>query len=64
MNSKEKHAAEVAIELARTAKQEYILKGFKADIWSVTKPVYAYTSLCSDQKHRKPLARKKVQNED
>lgn len=63
MSSKEKHAAAVAIVRARAVKQEYIRKGLKADTWSDTKPAYAYTSLCSDQRHRKPPARKKVKYE-
>ncbi len=63
MSSKEEHAAAVVTERARAAKQEYILKGPKADTWSATKPAYAYTSLCSDSKRRKPPARKKVQDE-
>ena len=63
MSSKEEHAATVETEHARAAKQDYILKGPKANTWSATKPAYAYTSLCSDRNLRKPPARKKVQDE-
>lgn len=63
MSGKEEHAATLSTEHARAAKQDYILKGPKADTWSATKPAYTYTSLCPDPKSRKPPARKKVQNE-
>lgn len=62
MTSKEEHAAMIATERARAAKQEYILKGPKAGTFSATMPAYAYTSLCPDRKRRKP-PRKKVQDE-
>lgn len=63
MSSKEEHAATIASERARAAKQEYILKGPKADSWSATKPAYAYTSLCSRRSLRKPPARKEEDHE-
>ncbi len=62
MSSKEEHAAALTTERARAAKQEYILKGNKADTFSATNPAYAYTSLCLDPKRRKP-ARKMMQHE-
>ena len=58
MTSKEEHAAAVATERARAAKQEYILKGPKAGTFSATMPAYAYTSLCPDRKRREPPKRK------
>ena len=63
MSSKEEYTAMVATERARAAKQEYILKGPKANTFSATKPAYVYTSLCSDSLLRKPPVRKKVQRE-
>lgn len=53
MSSKDEHAAAVATEHARAAKQDYILKGPKAYTFSATNPPYAYTSLCPDPKLRK-----------
>lgn len=53
MSSKEEHAATIATEHARAAKQEYILKGPKAGNFSATNPAYTYTSLCSDPKRRR-----------
>lgn len=58
MSSKDEHAAAVVTEHARAAKQDYILKGPKADTFSATNPPYAYTSLCPDPKRRKPPSRK------
>ncbi|MBS5955373.1 MAG: hypothetical protein KIC73_00520 [Clostridiales bacterium] len=67
MSSKEEHAAMVAAERARAAKQEYILNGPKVNTWSATKPAYAYISLCPAPSLRKgpacAKARKKVQGE-
>jgi hypothetical protein len=63
LSIKEEHAATLSTEHARAAKQEYILKGSKADTWRATKPAYAYKSLCPDPKLRNPPARKKVQYE-
>lgn len=63
MSSKDEHAAAVATERARAAKQDYILKGSKADTFSATNPPYTYTSLCPDPKHRKPPARKTVDHD-
>ncbi|MDK2966496.1 hypothetical protein [Lacrimispora sp.] len=63
MSSKDEHAVVVATEHARAAKQDYILKGPKADTFSATNPPYTYTSLCPDPKRRKPPARKKVQHD-
>ncbi|WP_092247385.1 hypothetical protein [Lacrimispora sphenoides] len=48
MGSKEEHAVMLTTEHARAAKQDYILKGSKADTFSATMPAYSYTSLCLD----------------
>jgi hypothetical protein len=53
LSSKEEHADAMATERARAAKQEYILKGPKANSWSATKPAYTYTSLCPDPNLKK-----------
>lgn len=58
MSSKEEHADAVATERARAAKQDYILKGPKANSFSALNPAYTYTSLCPDPKRRKPPKRK------
>lgn len=58
MSSKEKHAAAVATERARAAKQEYIIKGPKAGTFSDTNPAYTYTNLCPDRSLRNPPKRK------
>lgn len=64
MSSKEEHAAYVATERARAAKQEYILKGPKAGTFSAKNPAYTYTSLCSDPERRKPPKRKSEHPEE
>lgn len=53
LSSKEEHAAAVATERSRAAKQEYILKGPKAGTFSALNPAYTYTSLCSDRSLRR-----------